>query len=173
MDSQKPDQNISEVSPDGLEGKLAAVTAERDKLEAEKAEIYDRLLRSQAEFANARSRAERERSEYLQFAAMDLVRNILPILDDFERALKIESGDREYERGIEMIYQRMYDTLKKMGLEPIESLGKQFDPNHHEAVQLEQTDKAEDQTVLEELQRGYNFRGKLLRPSWVKVAVKP
>lgn len=172
VDSEKPDQNISELSPDDLEGKLAAVTAERDKLEAEKAELYDRYLRSQAEFANARSRWDRDRSDYLQFAAMDLVRNILPVLDDFERALKVETADKEYERGIQLIYQRFFDALKKMGLEPVEAAGKRFDPNHHEAVQREHTDEAEDQTVLEEFQRGYNFKGKLLRPAWVKVAVK-
>src|SRR5262245_13695487 len=103
---------------------------------------------------------------------MDSVKNILPVLDDFERALKTETADKEYERGIQLIYQRLYDTLKKMGLEPIEAAGKRFDPNHHEAMQREHTDEVEDQTVLEELQRGYNLRGKLLRPAWVKVAVK-
>jgi molecular chaperone GrpE len=140
---------------------------------AEKADLMDRLLRGQAEFANARSRYDRERSNYLQFAAMDMVRDILPVVDDFERALKVETPDREYAKGVELIYQRLYDTLKKMGLEPIDSVGKRFDPNQHEAVAREHTEEAEDQTVLEELQRGYNFKGKMLRPAWVKVAVKP
>jgi len=155
------------------DGKLVAVTAERDQLLAEKADLMDRLLRGQAEFANARNRYDRERSNYLQFAAMDMVRDILPVVDDFERALKVETPDREYAKGVELIYQRLYDTLKKMGLEPIDTVGKRFDPNQHEAVQREHTEEAEDQTILEELQRGYNFKGKLLRPAWVKVAVKP
>lgn len=178
MEIENPDQKPSAVSPEDLpaetlEGQLAAVTADRDRLAAEKAELDDRLRRAWAEFDNARRRAERERSDFLQFASMDLVRNLLPILDDFERALKVETTDKEHARGVELIYQRFYDTLKKMGLEPIDTAGKTFDPNQHEAVQRVQTDEAEDQAILDELQRGYNFKGKLLRPAWVKVAVHP
>jgi molecular chaperone GrpE len=179
VDTQKPDTNLSDVSSDEnvpattVEGQLAAAMAERDRLAAEKADLYDRLLRARAEFDNARRRAERERLEFLQFAAMDLVREILPVLDDFERALKVETGDRDYAKGVELIYQRLYETLKRMGLEAIETEGKQFDPNQHEAVQRVRTVEAEDQAILGELQRGYNFRGKLLRPAWVRVAVRP
>jgi len=166
------------VSPEDLpaetlEGQLAAVTAERDRLASEKAELDDRLRRTWAEFENARRRTERERSDFLQFASMDVVRSLLPILDDFERALKAETGDKDYARGIELIYQRLLDTLKKQGLEPIETAGLRFDPNHHEAVARVHTGDAEDQAILEELQKGYNFKGKLLRPAWVKVAVRP
>jgi molecular chaperone GrpE len=177
--SQNQDPKPSAVSPDetlaadSVEGQLAAVTAERDRIAGEKAEVEDRLRRAWAEFENARRRAERERSDFLQFAAADLVRSLLPILDDFERALKTETADKEYARGVELIYQRLYETLKRMGLEPIDTQGKKFDPNLHEAVQREQTDAAEDQAILGELQRGYNFKGKLLRPAWVKVAVHP
>jgi molecular chaperone GrpE len=179
VDIQNPDQNLSEVSADEnlpaetLEGQIAALTADRDRLAAEKAELNDRMLRARAEFDNARRRSERERSDYLQFAAMDLVRDLLPVLDDFERALKVETADKEYAKGVELIYQRLYETLKKMGLEPISAEGKTFDPNVHEAVVRVQSDEAEDQTILGELQRGYTFRGKLLRPAWVKVAVRP
>jgi molecular chaperone GrpE len=170
--------NPSEVSPDTnlpaetLEGQLAAVTAERDQLKAEKAEVQDRLMRALAEFDNARKRQERERSEFLQFASMEVVRSLLPVLDDFERALKVETTDREYAKGIELIYQRLSETLKKMGLEPIETGGKKFDPNLHQAVERVPTEEAEDQTILGEFQRGYNFRGKLLRPAMVRVAVR-
>lgn len=185
VDTQNPESNASDVSPDvssddnnalpveTTEGQLAVVTAERDQLLAEKAELSDRLLRARAEFENARRRAERERSDFLQFAAMDLVKEILPIVDDFERALKVETADRDYSRGIELIYQRLCDTLKKMGLEPIETSGMRFDPNLHQAVERVHTEEAEDMTILGEFQRGYNFRGKLLRPSMVKVAVRP
>ena len=188
VEIQQPESNVSDVSPDDrqplptddadlpaetMEGQLAAVTAERDQLLKEKAELYDRVLRARAEFENARRRAERERLDFLQFAAMDLVRDILPILDDFERALKIETADRDYAKGIELIYQRMFETLKKLGLEPIESKGAKFDPNLHQAVERVHTEEAEDMMILDEFQRGYNFRGKLLRPSMVKVAVRP
>jgi molecular chaperone GrpE len=179
VDTEKPEQNLSDASPEDtlpaetLEGQLAAVTADRDRLAAENAELTDRLRRAWAEFDNARRRAERERSDFLQFAAMDLVRSLLPVLDDFERAAKAESADKEYAKGVELIYQRFFETLKKIGLEPIETQGRKFDPNHHEAVQRVQTEEEEDQAILGELQRGYNFKGKLLRPAWVKVAVHP
>lgn len=179
VDTQKPDTNWSEnpsaetAAADAQDGQLAAITAERDRLAAEKAELQDRLLRGRAEFDNFRRRAERERSEYLQFAAMDAVRDILPVVDDFQRALQIEATDKEYARGIELIYNRLYEILRKSGLENIETVGKVFDPNIHEAVQRVHTNDAEDQVILEELQKGYNFKGKLLRPAWVKVAVKP
>lgn len=152
---------------------MTALTAERDQLLAEKAELQDRLRRSLADYDNARRRMERERSDYLQFAAMDLVREVLPVLDDFERGLRVESGDREYAKGVELIYQRLFDTLKKLGLEPLETSGKAFDPNLHQAVERVHTDEVEDQTILGEFQRGYNFKGKLLRPAMVRVAVKP
>ena len=152
---------------------LESVTAERDKLAAENAELEDRLLRARAEFQNARMRAERERSDYLQFASMDLVKQLLPMLDDFERAMRVETADREYAKGIELIYQRLFDALRKTGLEPIDTEGKTFDPNMHQAIERVETDEAEDQAILGEFQRGYKFKGKLLRPAMVKVAVRP
>jgi molecular chaperone GrpE len=179
VDIQNTNPNVSEASAsegaaaEALESPYAAVTAERDKLAVEAADLQNRLRYARAEFDNARRRAERERSEYLQFAAMDLVKDILPILDDFERALQVETTDRNYAKGVELIYQRMSETLKKLGLEPIETADQKFDPNLHQAVERVETDKDDDQSILSEFQRGYNFRGKLLRPAMVKVAVKP
>jgi molecular chaperone GrpE len=169
-----PNPDVSaELPAETMESRLEALTAERDRLLAEKAESDDRLLRAHAEFDNARRRFERDRSEYLQFAATDLVRQILPALDDFERALKTETADREYAKGVELIHQRLSEILRKMGLEPIETAGQRFDPNQHQAVQRVETEDAEDQAILDEFQRGYNFRGKLLRPAMVRVAVRP
>ncbi len=156
-----------------LEGQLAAVTAERDQLAMDKNDLNDRMLRARAEFENARRRYDRERSEYLQFAAMDMVKDVLPVLDDFERALKVETADSNYAKGVELIYSRLYETLKRLGLEPLDTTGQQFDPNIHQAVERVPTEEAEDQSVLGEFQRGYNFKGKLLRPAMVRVAVKP
>jgi molecular chaperone GrpE len=179
VDNENPNPKVSDPSADEAvpaespDGQLAALAAERDQLAAEKAELYDRLLRVRAEFENARRRTERERSDFLQFAGMELVRDILPVLDDFERALKVETADREYAKGVELIYQRLMEALKKMGLEPLEAAGCKFDPNLHQAVERVETDEAEDQSVLGEFQRGYNFKGKLLRPAMVRVAVKP
>ena len=131
------------------------------------------LLRRQAEFDNFRKRTERERSDYLQYASMDAVRDLLPVLDDFDRALKAESGNADYAKGVEMIYSRMYESLKKLGLEPIEAVDQPFDPHLHQAIERVPTEDAPDNTVLGEFQRGYHFKGKLLRPSMVRVAVKP
>jgi molecular chaperone GrpE len=161
----------SELAPDES---LESVTAERDRLRTELAEVQDRLLRGRADFENFRRRSERDRSEFLQFAGMEVVREVLPILDDFERAQKTESTDASYRKGIDLIYQRFLDTLKKIGLEPIAiEPGTPFDPNLHQAVVRDETAKAPDHTILEEFQRGYNFKGKLLRPAMVKVAVHP
>jgi molecular chaperone GrpE len=168
--SSAPDENVPALTP---EGQLAAATAERDQLALEKADLQDRLLRARAEFENARRRLERERSEFIQFAAMDLVRELIPVLDGFERALKSETVDKDYGKGVELIYQRLLDTLVRLGLEPIEALGQRFDPKRNQAVERVRTEEADDQTILGEFQRGYNFKGKLLRPAMVKVAVKP
>ncbi len=152
---------------------LAAVTAERDQLAAEKAELHDRLLRRAAEFENFRRRVERERVEFIEYAGMETIRALLPALDDFERALKVECADKEYTRGMELIYQRLSESLKKIGVEPIVTQGQIFDPYLHHAVETVRSDEVEDHTILEEYQRGYNFKGRLLRPAMVKVAVKP
>jgi molecular chaperone GrpE len=167
-----PDVRTEEASGD-LAAQVAALTAERDRAAAEKAELNDLLLRRQADFENFRKRSERDRSDFVQYAAMDFVRGILPVLDDFERALQAESTDPTYAKGVELIYTRLSDQLKKMGLEPMDTVGKTFDPNLHQAVEKVETDRAEDQTILGEFQKGYKFRGRLLRPAMVKVAVKP
>jgi molecular chaperone GrpE len=144
---------------------------DRERLAKEKAEFQDLLQRRQAEFENYRRRSERERGELLEFAAMDTVKALLPILDDFERALKADFEDKEYSRGMELIYQRLYEALKKLGLEPIASDVPVFNPHIHHAVEMVDTKDHPDETVLEEYQRGYYFKGRLLRPAMVKVAV--
>lgn len=161
-----------------LAAALAALAAERDQLAAEKAELQDLLLRRQAEFENFRRRTERERIEFSEYAAAEVVKSLLPILDDFERALQAgeaaaEGVDGGYRRGVELIYQRLLDALKKAGLEPLECQGQPFDPNVHQAVDRAETAEAPDHTVLAVYQQGYNFKGKLLRAAMVKVAVAP
>lgn len=155
------------------QAEASALEVERDRLRAEKADLEDRLLRHAADHENFRRRVDRDRAEMLAFAGMDSVRALLPVLDDFERALKVECADREYAKGMELIYQRMIDALQKLGLEPIAAAGEQFDPHRHHAVEMVPTEEAADQSILGEFQRGYNFRGRLLRPAMVKVAVKP
>jgi molecular chaperone GrpE len=152
---------------------LAELVAERDRAIKEKNELQDLLQRRQAEFDNFRRRSERERTEVFEFASMDAVKALLPMLDDFERALKVESADKEYARGMELIYQRLFEGLKKLGLEPISEEVPIFNPHIHHAVEMVDTKDHPDQTILEEYQRGYYFKGRLLRPAMVKVAVNP
>ena len=161
------DQHITEA-PDPAE-----LQKELEQLAGEKAELTDRVLRSQAEFQNFKKRVERERGELYEYASMEAVRALLPVLDDFERSLKSESTDKEYVKGMELIYQRFFEGLKKLGLEPIVSEGQAFDPHIHHAVDKVETEEAPADTVLEEFQRGYNFKGRMLRPAMVKVAVEP
>jgi molecular chaperone GrpE len=152
---------------------LAAVTAERDQFAQEKADLTDRLLRKQAEFDNFRRRTEREREDFADYANMEAIRPLLGVLDDFERALKAAPADGgDFVKGIQLIYSRFADTLTKLGLEPINSVGQKFDPHLHHAVQKAESGEVEEDTVLEEYQKGYNYRGKLLRPAMVKVSVR-
>jgi molecular chaperone GrpE len=165
-----------ERSPEAAEATEIAGTpsqaAELDRLTREKRDLQELIQRRQAEFENYKKRVERERGELFEFASMDTAKALLPILDDFERALKVESADKEYARGMELIYQRLYESLKKMGLEPISTEGTLFDPHLHHAVDMVDSPDSPDQTILEEYQRGYNFKGRLLRPAMVKVAVR-
>lgn len=144
---------------------------ERDRLIKEKSELQDLLQRRQAEFENFRRRVERERSELFEYSAMDTVKALVPVLDDFERALKVETADKEYARGMELIYQRLFETLRKLGLEPLSTEGTLFNPHEHHAVDMVDTKEHPDQTILEEYQRGYKFKGRLVRPAMLKVAV--
>ena len=147
--------------------------SETEKLRTERDALLDRLARLQAEFDNARKRAAREQQEFREYAAADVIRNILPVLDSFERALKAPAGDaHDLRSGLELIYRQFQDALQKMGVRPIDSVGKPFDPRVHEAVEMVDTTEAEDHHVLDELQRGYNYKGRLLRPAMVRVARK-
>src|SRR5882672_11475536 len=153
-----------------LQGVTPAVS-ETEKLRVERDALLDRLARLQAEFDNARKRATREQQEFREFAAADVIKNILPVLDSFERALKAPAGDSDDLRsGLELIYRQFQDALQKMGVRPIESVGEPFDPRVHEAIEMVDTNEAEDHHVLDELQRGYNYKGRLLRPAMVRVA---
>lgn len=160
-----------ESTPQATEDPPSPAAPTVEQLEAEKAELQDRFLRAQAEFQNFRRRMDKERLEFSEYASMEAVRSLLPVLDDFERALQIECTDAEYVKGMELIAQRFGAALQKLGLEPIVSLGQPFDPHVHHAVEMVPTDEAPDQTILAEFQRGYNFKGRLLRAAMVKVAV--
>ncbi|RPI09866.1 MAG: nucleotide exchange factor GrpE [Acidobacteriales bacterium] len=170
---EQPQEDQGSVPALDPAGELAAALAERDQLAADKADLQDRLLRRMAEFENFRRRVEREKSETREFATMEAIQHVLPVLDDFERALKVETADKEYARGMELIFQRFAGELERLGLAPISTEGQKFDPHVHHALEMRETSEAEDHTILAELQKGYNFQGRLLRPALVSVAVAP
>jgi molecular chaperone GrpE len=157
--------------------RVSQLQSQVDVLMNERASLYDKLLRRQAEFANYRKRVERERSELYQHGREDVLLQFLPVVDNFERALSsLEESEGDAEallRGLELIHKQFKDALSKLGLEPVESVGHAFDPHVHEAVTLEATDKHKENTVIEEFQRGYKIGDRLLRPAKVKVASSP
>jgi len=145
------------------------------QLLSEKKELFDRLVRKQAELENVRKRVEREKEDFLQHATMGLIRALLPTLDALERGLKHREGNvpENFYAGMELIHKELLAVLKRAGLSPVESSGQIFDPHVHQAVETVETDEYEDQAVVEELQRGYKLKQRLLRPAIVKVAVAP
>jgi molecular chaperone GrpE len=153
----------------------AAETATDDpsaELRRERDDYKDRLLRKTAEFDNYRKRIERERREQADSTVADLLESLLPVVDDFDRALTVEAGPEAeaYRTGVELIHAKLLDFLKKRGVRAIESLGADFDPNIHQAVMHEVSPEHRDGEVIGELRRGYMLGDKLLRPAMVKVA---
>jgi molecular chaperone GrpE len=165
---------------DGEENPVAESSAggessntELQKLKAERDSLLDRLARAQAEFENARRRAAKEQQDFRDFAAADAIKTLLPVIDSFDRALQAKSDSGEFRSGVELIYKQLQDVLVKLGVRPITAKGELFDPHIHEAIEMVETSEAPDHEVLEELQRGYKFRERLLRPAMVKVAKNP
>ena len=150
----------------------AGVEDEVKTLREERNVLYDRLARLQAEFDNARKRAAREQSDFREYAVADAIKALLPILDSFDRALATHAGDESL-RGIELINKQFYDALSKLGVRAIPAAGEPFDPHLHQAIEMVETSDAPDNTVVEELQRGYKLKERLLRPSMVRVARNP
>jgi molecular chaperone GrpE len=173
MDDQKDDQHLQENSVPNEGGTAAATeSGELDALRREKDALQDRLLRTAAEFDNYRKRVDRERREQAEYASADLLTDLLPIVDDLERALQAPAtGESEtYRRGVELIHRQMLTLLQRRGVKPIEAVGVQFDPRFHEAVVQEVSDAHREGEVMAELRRGYTLGDRLLRPSVVKVA---
>jgi molecular chaperone GrpE len=159
-------QSAAATQPDQPDADPAELKQQRD-------DYYDRLLRKTAEFDNYRKRTERERIQLSEAAAADLLQELLPLVDDMERALKADTGSEATEairRGVELIHKQLLETLRKRGVTPIESLGADFDPHFHMAVSHEPADGRREGEVVEEFRRGYMLGDRLLRPAMVKVA---
>lgn len=149
-----------------------APATEMEALASERDRYKDLLLRSTAEFDNYRKRVERERRETIEQASADLIRDLLPLLDDLERAARADAGDHvdAYRQGVALIGKRLADTLAARGLTPVDPLGAAFDPREHEAITREAREGAREGEVIEVLARGYKLKDRLLRPAVVKVA---
>jgi molecular chaperone GrpE len=157
-----PEQAAPDAAPQDTDA--AELGRQRD-------DYYDRLLRKTAEFDNYRKRTDRERQQLAEAAAADLIKDLLPLIDDLERALKSEiASGAAIHRGVELIHKQLLDTLRKRGVMPIETLGHDFDPHFHEAVTYEPAEGRRDGEVIEEFARGYMLGDRLLRPAMVKVA---
>jgi molecular chaperone GrpE len=167
-DETQPQAQASAASTEA-----ASSDAELQKLKAERDSLLDRLARAQAEFENARRRASKEQQDFRDYAAVDAIRPLLPVLDSFERALQVKSEPADFRNGVELIYKQLQDALAKIGIRAIAAQGEPFDPHVHEAIEMVETSDAPDHEVLEELQRGYKFKDRLLRPAMVKVARNP
>jgi molecular chaperone GrpE len=170
-DSVAADQDLqSSAPPDQRE--VENLRQELENLKKECDSANDRVLRKQAEFENYKKRIDREKSEFMQFASADLMKELLNALDSFDLALRNAAGDPNTLRGFELIYKQLQDTMARFGMKPIEAKGKTFDPNFHQAVSTQTTDDVEDNTVIEELRKGYTLHGRLLRPAMVSVSIK-
>jgi len=154
-----------------VEGTEAAVAAELETLKAERDSLVDRLARLQAEFDNFRKREAKERSEFRDYAVSNAVEHFLPVLDNFQLALKSQGSAEQLRSGVELILKQMEEALKTLGVTPVETVGAQFDPRFHEALGSVETSEYPDHQVLEEVRRGYRIKDKLLRPAMVKIAV--
>ncbi len=162
----------SEVAP-VTRAEFDSLTAELEKLKTERDQLVDRLARMQAEFENARKRAERERAEFRDYATGSVVEQFLPVLDNFELALKSTGSAEQLRSGVELIIKQMQEILRQLQVNPIPTVGEEFDPRHHEALGTVEREDLPDQHVAEEIRRGYRLRERLLRPALVRVASNP
>jgi molecular chaperone GrpE len=163
--------SVSDAVESGSESAEKAV--DFGEVQRQRDEYYDRLLRKSAEFDNYRKRIERERQQVAESAAADLLRELLPLVDDLERALDAEPGSEgveAYRRGVELIHRQLMELLRKRGVRPIESVGTTFDPHVHQAVAHDSAEGRREGEVIEEFGRGYMLGDRLLRPAMVKVA---
>jgi molecular chaperone GrpE len=179
LDRELPPAEADEQGPQASLGDGGRVVQPQQESELEKAlaerdALLDRAARIQAEFENYRKRSAKEQQTYREYAVADAIKTLLPILDSLDRALKTNAASLEdFRSGIELIDKQFHDVLAKLGVEPVAAQGELFDPNLHQAVQMVDTDEAEDNHVIDELQRGYKLKDRLLRPAMVRVARNP
>ena len=164
-------ETAEEAAADSVEPAAPDEDATADTAGGAPDEFKNRYVRVLADFENFRKRTEREKADFFRYAVANVLKDVLPVLDNFDRALDhAEEGD-EFHKGVSLIYKQLYDVLQRHGLKPIEESGVAFDPNIHEAVVREEDDSVPNHSVTAVLQKGYFLHDRLLRPALVKVAV--
>lgn len=164
-------ETVEEEPENGPVAVSADTPATDEGLRQENHELKNRYLRTLADFDNLRKRTEREKTDFFRYATAAVLKDLLPVLDNFDRALEHSEADDEFHKGVELIYKQLQDVLYKHGLRPIDESGVHFDPNFHEAVVREEDPSVPSHTVTAILQKGYFLHDRLLRPALVKVAV--
>jgi molecular chaperone GrpE len=159
--------------PPASRGQFDELQAEYEQQKKEKEALMERLARLQAEFENARKRAEKEKADFRDYATASVVEQFLPVLDNFELALKSTGSLEQLKAGVELIVKQMEEILRGMQVQPVAAVGEEFDPRHHEAMGSVEREDMPDQHVAEEVRRGYRLREKLLRPALVRVVSNP
>lgn len=170
-DVREETERMDEGAASAATDPAPALADEIVELRKERDGLHDRLLRQAAEFDNFRKRVDRERKDLGLYAALEFVQDLLPIIDDFERALQTDApGAESYRQGLEIIHRAMLDMLRKRGVTPIDAVGTDFDPELHQAVAYEDAPNRRDGEVIEEFRRGFRLGDRLVRPAMVKVA---
>jgi molecular chaperone GrpE len=165
------EREMRETAAEAVNEETSASEALPGSLAEENRQLKDRVVRTLADFENFRKRSDREKADFFKYSLANVLRDILPVLDNFDRGLDhAEEGD-EFHKGMLLIYKQLHDMLQKHGLKPIDESGVAFDPNIHEAVVREESDSVPSHTVVAILQKGYFLHDRLLRPALVKVAV--
>ena len=166
-------QETGDVGPEAVAQAESVSRAEFDQLKAERNQLVDRVARLQAEFDNARKRAEREKVEFREYATGSVIEQFLPVMDNFELALKSTGNADQLRSGVELIVKQMEDVLRQLQVTPVPTVGEEFDPRVHEALGSVEREDLPDQHVAEEIRRGYKLRERLLRPAMVRVVNNP
>jgi molecular chaperone GrpE len=164
-----PKQAANGVDVRGVSATATVPLEEYERMKAERDQIFDRMARLQAEFDNARKREARERQDFREFAVAGAVEQFLPVIDNFQLALKAGGTAEQLRVGVELIVKQMEDVLRSLNVQVVETVGAQFDPHVHESIDSVERADLPDQQVLEEVRRGYKIKDRLLRPALVRV----
>jgi molecular chaperone GrpE len=174
LENQTRDEDASpSVADASEEAAPRAERAEIERLQTERDQLFDRLARLQAEFDNYRKREARERTEYRDYALANTVEQFLPVLDNFQLALRSQGTGEQLRSGVDLIVRQMEEIVRSLGVQPVPTVETQFDPRVHEAIEMVERDDLPDHQIMEEVRRGYTLRDRLLRPALVRVANNP